>query len=119
METQDRLIYSALLGAISVSVQPLVSRANTTVEVWQQLAMTYAKPCRGHIKQLKLQLKQWNKGSKTIDEYFHGLTTCFDMLVLLGKVLDHEDQMECVLEGLPGEYKPVVDQMEGYDTPPS
>lgn len=43
----------------------------------------------------------------------------FDQLALLGKLIDHEDQVETILEGLPEDYKPVVDQMEGRDTPPS
>lgn len=41
---QDRLIYSGLIGAITVSVQPLVSRANTSADVWITLVKTYAKP---------------------------------------------------------------------------
>lgn len=50
---QDRLIYNALLGAISSSVRTLVSRSTTSAEIWKTLASTYAKPSRGHIKQLK------------------------------------------------------------------
>ncbi|CAA7016972.1 unnamed protein product [Microthlaspi erraticum] len=64
---QDKLIFSSLIGAISTPIQPIVSRATTAAEVWQTLATTYAKPSRGHIKQLKLQLKQWKKDTKTID----------------------------------------------------
>lgn len=47
---QDKLIYNALLGAISLNIQPIVSRATTSVEIWNTLAMTYAKSSRGHIK---------------------------------------------------------------------
>lgn len=64
-------------------------------------------------------MKQWTKDSKTIDEYFRGLTTRFDQLALLGKTIDHEDQIEYVLEGVPEDYKFVVDQTEGRVTPPS
>ncbi|KAL1194267.1 Retrovirus-related Pol polyprotein from transposon RE1 [Cardamine amara subsp. amara] len=46
---QDRLIYSALIGAITLSVQPIVSRAETAADVWATLAHTYAKPSHGHI----------------------------------------------------------------------
>lgn len=54
---QDRLLYNALIGAISVSVQPLVASATTTHEVWSTLSQTFGTPTRGHIKQLKLQIK--------------------------------------------------------------
>ncbi|KAL6329363.1 hypothetical protein AAG906_017671 [Vitis piasezkii] len=66
---QDHLIFSALLGAISVSLQPLIARTTTSLDAWQTLANTYAKPSRGHIKQLKEQLQQCTKGSLTYWTY--------------------------------------------------
>lgn len=116
---QDRLIYSALISAISVSLQPLVSRTITAAQIWQKLSATYAMPSRGHIRQLKTQLKNWTKGGRVIDEYVQGFTTRFDQLAILGKPVDHEDQIELILGGLPEEYKPIIDQIEGKDNPPS
>ena len=116
---QDRLIYSALLGAISLPLQPLVSRALTAAQVWETLASTYAKPSRAHIKNLRNQLKLWKKETKTIDVYVQGITTRVDQLAILGKPMEHEDQIDAVLDGLPAEYKPVVDQIEGRETPPT
>ncbi|KAL1219597.1 Retrovirus-related Pol polyprotein from transposon RE1 [Cardamine amara subsp. amara] len=118
-KSQDKLIYSGLIGAINITIQSLVSCATTSYETWQNLASTYAKPSRGHIKKLKTQLKQWTKGNKTVDEYVQGLTTRMDQLAILGKAMDHEDHIEMILKGLPNEYKPVIDQMEGRDVPPS
>lgn len=116
---QDKLLYSALLGAITTPVQPLLSKATTTAEIWEILMSTNAKPSRGHIQQLRQQIKHWKKGTKTVDEYVQGLTTRFDQLALLAKVMDHEDQLEAILEGLPEEFKTVADQLESRDTPPS
>lgn len=116
---QDRLIFSGIIGAISPTVQPIVSTAKTVVDIWNTLAATYAKPTRGHIQQLKLQVKNWSKGTKTIDEYVQGLTTRFDQLALLGKPIEHEDQIEYILGGLNDDYKQVVDQLEGRDVTPS
>lgn len=67
---QDKLLYSAILGAISLSIQPLLSNANTTTEIWELLASTYAKPSRGHVKQLKYQLKQCKKVRKLLMSIF-------------------------------------------------
>ncbi|XP_010513458.1 PREDICTED: uncharacterized protein LOC104789463 [Camelina sativa] len=116
---QDKLLYSALIGAISSPFQPQVSRATIASELWQTLAATIAKPSRGHIKQLKTQLKQWVKGARSIDEYVQGLSRRMDQLEILGKPFDLEDQIEVILEGLPEEYKPVIDHIEGKDTPPT
>ena len=116
---QDKLIYSALHGAITTSIQPMVSRTTTASQIWEKLADTYAKPSRGHIKKLKDQLKINTKGNKSIDEYIQGVMTKLDQLAILGKPYDHEDQVEIILTGLPERYKTVVDQIEGKDTPPS
>ncbi|KFK44388.1 hypothetical protein AALP_AA1G251100, partial [Arabis alpina] len=116
---QDRLIFSSLIGAISTPLQPLVSRATSSSEIWNTLASTYAKPSRGHIRQLKTQLKQWHKETKTIDVYVQGITTRLDQLAILGAAMGHEEQIDLILDGLPEEYKNVVDQVEGRDTPPT
>jgi len=57
-QRQDQLIYSALLGAISVSVQPILATTSTSAQIWEKLSSTYAKPTRGHIQQLRQQIKQ-------------------------------------------------------------
>lgn len=116
---QDRLIYSSLLGAITVSIQPILSTTTTSAEIWTTLSTTYAKPSRVHVQQLRQQVKSWTKGTKSIDEYVQGFTTRFDQLALLGKPYDIEDQIKYVLEGLPEEYKQIIDQVEGRDHPPS
>ncbi|CAN6824821.1 unnamed protein product [Brassica oleracea] len=97
----------------------MVTNTKTAQDVWKALSTTYATPSRGHIQQLRLQLKQYTKGDKTIDDYMRGLTTRFDQLALLGKPLDHEDKIEYIVDGLPDEYKTVTDQVEGRDISPS
>nr|CAN63127.1 hypothetical protein VITISV_033593 [Vitis vinifera] len=113
---QDRLIFSALLGAISVSLQLLIARTTTSLDAWKTLVNTYAKPSYGHIKQLKEQLKQCTKGSKSISEYMQAIKTHADELALLGKPIDDEDLIDRVLEGLSDEYKSVIDAIKARDT---
>ncbi|XP_010419019.1 PREDICTED: uncharacterized protein LOC104704669 [Camelina sativa] len=115
----DKLILASLLGAISVEVQPLMSKADTSAQIWSTLTDTYAKPSWGHIKQIREQIKTWKKGARSIDDYVQGLTTRFNQLALLGKPLEHEDQVDYLLGGLPEDFKPVIDQIDGRDTPPS
>ncbi|XP_019189519.1 PREDICTED: uncharacterized protein LOC109183946 [Ipomoea nil] len=68
---QDKLIFGAIAGTLSSAVGPLISSAQTSHEAWNILANTYARPTRGHIKQLKDQLKNIIKGGSTITEYIH------------------------------------------------
>ena len=100
---QDHLIFSALLGDISISLQPLIAHTTTFLDAWQTLANTYDKPSRGHIKQLKEQLKRCTKGSKSINEYMQAIKTCANELALLGKPVDDEDLIDRVLKGLSDE----------------
>lgn len=116
---QNHLIYNGLIGSLSPSIQALVTNTKSSHDVWKSLSATYATPSHGHIQQLRLQLKHFTKGDKSIDEYMRGLTTRFDQLGLLGKPLDHEDKIEYIVDGLPEEYKSVADQVEGRDTTPS
>ncbi|XP_010507647.1 PREDICTED: uncharacterized protein LOC104784298 [Camelina sativa] len=116
---QDNLLYSSLLGFISLSVQPLLSRITSSAAIWTTLAETYTQPSRGHVQQLRDQLRLWKKADRTIDEYFQGLTTHFDTLANLGKPMDHEDQIELILDGLPDDYRLIVDHIESRDAPPS
>lgn len=84
---QDRLIYSALLGAITLPIQPLVSRATTAAQVWETLASTYAKPSRAHIKNLRNQLKIWKKEGKNpipfiYTIYWNGISKSIVILIV-------------------------------------
>lgn len=112
---QDRLLYSAIIGAISLPVQPLVASATTTHEVWSTLNLVFGTPTRGHIKQLKYQIKSCVKGTKTIGEYMRTIKTKSDELALLGKPIDAEDLIEQILAGLPEEYKSEIDAVNGRD----
>ncbi|XP_010532351.1 PREDICTED: uncharacterized protein LOC104808376 [Tarenaya hassleriana] len=97
---QDRLIFSSLLGALSVTLQPMIARSRYAREAWKTLAnYTYGKASRGHLLQLRDQVKRCSK----------------DELAMLDKPMDHEDVLEAVLDGLPEEYKPVVDLVNAKD----
>ncbi|XP_010490132.1 PREDICTED: uncharacterized protein LOC104767861 [Camelina sativa] len=106
-------------GSTTAPDATLTTEANTSAEIWSTLTNTYAQPSRGHILQIREQLKQWKKGAKSIEDYFNGFTTRFDQLALLASPIPHEYQIDYILCGLPDEYKQVTDQIAESDTPPS
>lgn len=114
---QDRLLYSSMIGAISLPVQSVVSTANTPREISCTLATTFGNASRGHIRQLKLQIERCTKGTKTISEYLREAKFKLDDLALLGKPMDHEDLTERILAGLSDDYKPEIDAIHGRNTP--
>src|SRR3954468_1471543 len=113
---QDKLIFGALVGSITPSLIPLITQSQTSHELWDILANTYARPSRGHIKQVKDQIKHASKGSKSISEYMQFIKAKADELAILGKPMDHEDLVEKILDGLDDEYKSIADIINGSDT---
>lgn len=116
-QRQDSLLYSVLIGAIDTTLQPLIATAATSLEAWTILARMYAEPTRGHIKQLKQQLKKCVKGTLSVDDYIRLIKTKADALALLGNPLDPDDITDCVLDGLNDDFKPVIDSVQNRDTP--
>ncbi|CAL9241398.1 unnamed protein product [Arabidopsis halleri] len=114
---QDKLLFSAILGSLSLPVQALVARATTTRGMWETLHRTYGNASRGHIKIIKDQIKASTKGSKSIIEYMRGILEKSDQLALLGAPLPHEDLLEHITDGLGDNYRAVIEMVNGRDTP--
>ncbi|XP_010556383.1 PREDICTED: uncharacterized protein LOC104825710 [Tarenaya hassleriana] len=112
---QDRLLFSAILGTISLNLQPVVARSTSIRDAWKTISNIYGKASRGHLLQLREQVKRCIKGSQTVDEFIRFVTTKSDELAILGKPLDHEDILDAIISGLPEEYKPVVDIIQAKD----
>lgn len=92
-------LYSTIIGAISLPFQPLAASAATNHEVYTSLI--FRIPTRGHIKQLKYQVKSCVKSTKTISEYMRLIKSTSDELTLLIKPIDAEDLIEQIQDGLP------------------
>lgn len=116
---QDRLLFGAIVGTLSPSIVPLITNASSSLDAWKILSNTYAKPSRGHIKQLQHRLKQTTKASdQSITDYMQSIKTIVDELSILGKQMDEEDITDAVLTGLDSTtYKPVIEAIHARDTP--
>ncbi|KAG7589765.1 GAG-pre-integrase domain [Arabidopsis suecica] len=110
---QDRMLYSSLIGTLTLNIQPMVARALTTRDIWLTLSNTYGKPSRGHVK----QLKRCTKGTQSVTEYMRGIFAKADHLALLGSPLDHEDLLDIITGGLGDDYRAVVEMVNGRDVP--
>ena len=60
------------------------------------LATPMLGPSRGHIKQLKDQLKNITQASQSITNYMQSIKTKADELATLGKSSNHEDLMKII-----------------------
>ncbi|XP_010473765.1 PREDICTED: uncharacterized protein LOC104753175 [Camelina sativa] len=116
-QRQDKMLYSSLLGSLSLAIQPIVARATTSREVWEIFHRTYGKPSSGHIKQLKQEIKHLTKDNKSINEYMRIIVDKTDQLALLGAAMEHEDLLDVITGGLGDDYRAIVEMFNGRDVP--
>ncbi|CAA7032036.1 unnamed protein product [Microthlaspi erraticum] len=74
----------------NLTIDSVVSTATTTSKVWATLLSTYGKPSRGHIRQLKYQIKTCMKATKTINEYLRIIKGKADYLAFCRSRRPHE-----------------------------
>lgn len=79
---KDQMIFSALLGSCSNSIQPLVSSATTAREAWNRLHSSFASTSRSRIISLKSKLVKNPKGTRSITEYLQEMRSIADDLAL-------------------------------------
>ncbi|XP_010473863.1 PREDICTED: uncharacterized protein LOC104753289 [Camelina sativa] len=114
---QDKLLFSALLGSLSLPVQSIVARATTSRNIWEILTNTYGKSSRGRIHQIRDQLKESTKGNKSVQDYLRGIITKADQIALFDAPLPHEDLLDYITNGLNDDYRAIVEMVQGRDTP--
>ncbi|CAN6970048.1 unnamed protein product [Brassica rapa subsp. trilocularis] len=114
---QDIMLYRSILGTLSPNVQPIVSSATTTKEIWNMLAGTYGTPSRRHIKQIKQEFKRSVKGTQTVDGYMTSIIKTADELAVLGSPVEHEDLLDIITDGLGDDYRAIVEMVNGRDIP--
>lgn len=113
---QDRLLCGAILTTLTESVASLVSAAKSSTDLWTKLKNAYAKPSRGHIKQLQARLRSASKGALSIQDYLHSVKVTADLLASLGHPVSEEDFTDHVLRGLDAAYRPVIEGINARDS---
>ena len=99
---------NAIIGSITPTIIPFIARATIAREAWNILAAIYATPSRGHIKQVKANLKSLTKGTLNITEFLQLVKGKAEELAVLGAPVDNEDLTDKILEELGDDYKELV-----------
>ncbi|KAK6132072.1 hypothetical protein DH2020_034193 [Rehmannia glutinosa] len=101
----DKHLRSCLFASISPSVLPHVISLSTASEIWIALEQRYQSFSRTHIYQLKMQLLNLSKGSKSMQAYLDDVKVLNDNLAAVNESVKDEDLMLYILRGLPQEYE--------------
>ncbi|VFQ89841.1 unnamed protein product [Cuscuta campestris] len=110
---QDAILLSALLGSCTDAVQPVISLAETSANVWSRLAASLTNMSRGHIISLKSQLAKNPRRNRTIEAFIADMTTIASNLALAGSLVTDEDLAVHIMSQLGDEYSSVYQSLRG------
>lgn len=116
---QDQTLFTWLLSILSDGVLPRVLNCHHSWEVWERIQQHYFAHLKAKVRQIRNELKNTKKGSKTISEFITKIHNLADSLTAIGETILDSYLTDVLLDGLPEEYNPFVMMIFGKpDTPP-
>lgn len=113
---QDQILLGELLGSCSDTIQPIVSSAVTSNELFTRLTESYAGVSQSRIISLRSKLATNSKGTKPV-EYLNEMKAIADELALAHKPIDDDDLIVHILTHLGDDYKEISATLKIRDTP--
>ena len=107
-EEQDSLLCTWILSTISSSHLSRFVRLRHAWQVWEEVHLYCSTQMKTRSRQLRSELSNISKGSRTITELIARVRTISESLMSIGDPISHRDLIELVLEALPEEFTPVV-----------
>ncbi|KAA8550139.1 hypothetical protein F0562_001845 [Nyssa sinensis] len=104
--TQDQALMTPINATLSQSALSHVIGYTTSREVWLALERRFSSSSRSNILQLKSSLHNISKGKDNIDTYIQKIKQAMDNLAAASVLMDDEDILIHILNGLPQEYNP-------------
>ncbi|KAL4563337.1 hypothetical protein LXL04_027378 [Taraxacum kok-saghyz] len=114
---KDQMIFSAILGSCSNSIQPLISSASTAREAWERLHSSFASSSRSRIISLKSKLAQNPKGTRSVTEFLHEMRSIAANLALAQSPFSEEDLMVHILSQLGDDYRIIAVAIKVRENP--
>ncbi|KAJ0833726.1 putative transcription factor interactor and regulator CCHC(Zn) family [Helianthus annuus] len=114
---QDQILLGALLGSCSATILPIVSSADTSLELFKRLTESFAGVSRSRIISLRSKLATTTKGNKPVVDYLREMKAIADELALAQKPVDEDDLIVHIIAHLGDDYKPVTAAVKMRDSP--
>lgn len=105
---QDSLILSTLMSSMTESVLAQIISYTTAHQVWQALETNFSSQSRARTIQVRTQLANAKKGSRSANDYFLMIKRLADELAMAGQSLSCDDIISYILAGLDHEYDSLV-----------
>ncbi|OMO62750.1 hypothetical protein CCACVL1_22657 [Corchorus capsularis] len=114
---QDKLILHAIIASSSEAVLPYVASSATSHDAWQKLLKLFANKTRSRIMDLKSSLTSTKRNASSVAEYFQKMKQIIDELHLTGTVIEEDDQVLYILNGLGPEFREISTAIRARETP--
>jgi len=111
----DQQVLSYLLNSLSPEALAPVASAITAAEAWGVLEKMFAAQSKARVANLRVLLSTTKKGNMSSAAYFTKMCSYKDELAAVGKVVDDDEMIHFVLNGLDFDYNPFVTSMLGRD----
>ncbi|KAI0525208.1 hypothetical protein KFK09_004600 [Dendrobium nobile] len=101
----DQNLAAALCSTISQTVLPYVIHLDSTSKIWATLETRFQATNRSKVIQLKNELHNISMKTSTMTQYLTEIKSIVDQIAAAGSVVDTEDVILYILNGLPPPYQ--------------
>ncbi|KAK0603781.1 hypothetical protein LWI29_008575 [Acer saccharum] len=105
---QDQLVVSYLVAIISEPMLSLIVGKTTDLEIWTYLKDNFSQQSVANAANIRFQLMDMTKGTKTISAYLLHAKSLFDSLAAICELVSSTDLVTAVLRGLDPDYAMIV-----------
>ncbi|MCH81099.1 retrovirus-related Pol polyprotein from transposon TNT 1-94, partial [Trifolium medium] len=105
---KDQTLFTWLLSTLSDSVLPRVLGCKHAFQVWDQIHKYFNSVLKARSRQLRSELKNTKKASRSIGEYLLRIKSIVNSLIAVGDTVSDRDQVDAILEGLPEDFNSFI-----------
>ena len=97
-----------LLNSLSKEILELVATKEMAAVAWKEIQEQFALQSRSKVTNMRFALTNTKKGTMTMAQYFSKMKRYSDELAETGKILDDEEIVSYILNGLDSDYTLLV-----------
>lgn len=107
-EQQDQLLLCWLQSTLSSPILTKMIGCVHSWQLWDKLHTYFRSQTKAKGIQLRIELRNTKKGTRSISEYLYGIKAIIDSLYSIGDAVSPHEQLGVILHGLPREYESIT-----------
>ncbi|KAF3776827.1 Retrovirus-related Pol polyprotein from transposon TNT 1-94 [Nymphaea thermarum] len=115
----DQSLVTYITSTLSEEVLAGVDDDLSALELWNVLATTYSQVSEARFLQLKRQIQDIKRGTRSVLEYIHEIKNVSDQLAIIGHPVSDKDKVQQTLSGLGSDFDVFCTGLEALPVLPS